>query len=168
MTDTNTEKPRRGRKKIADGGKPSPRQIYCDCGSVIKGKLVMQAVHCTDGDKDTPDQVLVDEAKAIFQSAHGQEPQMVLGPYFQRKGVNTQKRRDTLNISMENVSFVPGKLGTAVYKGWNVSVRYIDGRDDAVYIIYKTHTKEDKKTKPGNKVVRLEALENLEDAADAS
>jgi len=44
-------------------------------------------------------------------------------------------------------------------------VRFIDGRDDAVYIIYKTHTKEDKKTKPSNKVVRIDALEDLEEAS---
>lgn len=162
MADSNTKK--RGRKKISEGGKASPRQIYCNCGAVVKGKLVLEPVHCESGDKDTPDQDIIDEAKLIFNEKHGQDPEKVLGPYFQRKGVNVSKRRDTMNLSLENESLVPGKLGTAVYKGWNVSVRYIDGHDDAVYIIYKTHTKEDKKTKPANKVVRLAALENLEDA----
>lgn len=168
MSNTNTETPRRrGRKKIADGGKPSPRQIYCVCAALVGDNLVQEEVHCVDGDKDTPDHALVGEAKALFNTAHGQDPDDIKGPYFPRKGVNSKRQRDTLNISMEEVSFVPGKLGTAVYKGWNVSVRFIEENDDAAYIIYKTHTKEDKKTKPANKVVRLDALENLEDSPEA-
>jgi len=165
MSDTNNTPKRRGRKKIADGGKPSPRQIYCVCAAVIGGNLVQDDVHCTDGDKDTPDSALVEEAKSLFNTDHGQDPTSVKGPYFQRKGVNTKGHRDTLNVNMEEINLIPVKLATAVYKGWNVSVRFIDGRDDAVYIIYKTHTKEDKKTKPSNKVVRIDALEDLEEAS---
>lgn len=173
MTDTtNTatttkKKSGRGRKKIEDGGKASPRQIYVSCFATVNGKNILEDVHCVESDKDTKDSDVLAEAKALFEKKHGIAPALIGKPHFPRKEVGVTRKRDTLSIDMEEVVFDRTRKGQAVYRGWKVAVKFIENHDDAAFIIYKTHTQEEKKTKPANKVVRIDALENLvEEAQD--
>lgn len=162
-TSENTDSKKRGRKKIVDGGKSSPRYIFCICAASINGDLVVDEIFCKDSNKETSDEDVVKEAEAIFTKTYGEPPMDVYGPYFQRKGGKQLPKSDRISgLSLETASFVTGKLGTAVYKGWNVSVRFVQDYEDAVYIMYKNHTNEDKKTKPQNKFVRSDALMNLD------
>jgi len=170
MTDTNTNstantKSGRGRKKIEDGGKPSPRQIYVSCFAVVNGKNVMEDIHCVGSDKSTKDADVLAEAKELFEDKHGVAPELVGKPHFPRKEVGVTRKRDTLSIDMEEVVFDRSRKGQAVYRGWKVAVKFIENYDDAAFIIYKSHTQEEKKTKPANKVVRIDALENLVEEA---
>lgn len=160
QTNTDNTPKKRGRKKISEGGKPSPKKVFCVCAA---DESPVEEILCLNSNKDTTDEQVYAEAKASYQAKHGTEPTTVLGPYFQRMGGATPKRSSVLkDLSLETADLDPGKLGTAVFKDWNVSVRFLTDRDDAVYIMYKTHTKEDKKTKPTNKFVPKDALENLE------
>jgi hypothetical protein len=169
MTDTDTDtdttnattKSGRGRKKIDDGGKPSPRQIFVSCFATVNGKNVLEDVHCIESDKDTKDSEVIKEAKALFENKHGVAPALIGKPHFPRKEVGVTRKRDTLSIDMEDVVFDRTRKGQAVHRGWKVGVKFIENNDDAVYIIYKSHTQEEKKVKPANKVVRIDALENL-------
>jgi hypothetical protein len=158
---TEAKKSTRGRKKIDEGGKPSPRQILVSCAAIVDGVLVLEDIHCEDSDKATKDDEVFAEAKRRFEEKYSVAPTNMTNPHFPRKEVGVTRKRDSLNISMEDIVFVADRKATAVYKGWNVSVRFIEDRDDAVYIIYRNHTQEQKKTKPANKAVRFDSLENL-------
>ena len=161
-----TDKKKRGRKPISEGGKSSPRKIYCTCAAIVDGELVHKKVWCENGTKDTKDEDLLAEAAGIFETEHGVEPS-VEGPFFPRVGVSVNtKKRENVNIPMEELMFKPGNTGTAVYKDWNVNTRFIENREDAVFIMFKTHTKKDAKSKPSNRVVLIEALSDF--VADAS
>lgn len=164
-TDSNPTPKTRGRKKIEDGGKPSPKKIYCLCTALIKGNMVVDEVLCASSSKDTMDAEVKAEASKLFLAAHGENPSGVYGPYFHRAGASAApaKKRDTVSgLSLENANLAPNRTGTAIYKGWNVSVKFVDNDPEAVYILYKNHATEEKKTKPANKFVRRSALENLE------
>lgn len=165
VTDNTNKKSGRGRKKIEDGGTPSPRQIFVSCFAVVNGKNILEDVHCAESDKDTKDTVVIAEAKSLFEKKHGVAPVLCGKPHFPRKEVGVTRKRDTLSINMEDVVFDRTRKGQAVYRGWKVAVKFIENHEDAVYIIYKSHTQEEKKTKPSNKVVRLDALENLTEEA---
>lgn len=164
-TDSNTAPKTRGRKKIEDGGKASPKQVYCLCAALIKGNMVVDEVHCADSTKDTMDSDVKAEAMKLFMASHGENPSVVHGPYFQRKGggaATPAKKKDIVSgLSLENANLAPNRIGTAIYKGWNVSVKFVDNDPEAVFILYKNHATEEKKTKPANKFVKIAALENL-------
>lgn len=163
-----TPKAGRGRKKIIDGGKKSPHQIYCLCAAMIKGNMVVDEMHCAKSslaDPKASEAEVKAEAKHMFMEAHKEPPSVIYGPYFLRRsgsGTAPAKKRDVVTgLSLENSNLSPNRTGTAIYKGWNVSVKFVDNDPEAVYILYKNHATEEKKTKPANKFVRIDALENL-------
>lgn len=164
-TTTTKDSKKRGRKPISAGGKESPRKIFVVCAAIVSGSLVFDEIVCEGSDKTTKDVDIYEEAKVLFEEKHGVLPTKMSKPKFPRNAIGSTKKRDSLNLSMEDVVFDSNRKGTAVYKSWNVSVKFVEGNDDAVFIIYKKHTKEDKKTKPQNKFVRISALENLVEAA---
>lgn len=159
----NTEKTvvKRGRKRIEDGGKASPRKIYCSCAAVVDGALIHERVECTLGN-DAKDEELMAEAAQLFAEKHGVEAESVDAPFFPRVGVKANtKKRESVDVDMESVVFTAGvSAGSAVYKDWNVTVRKIENSGDAVFITYKSHVTEEKKTKPHAKVVPVASLSN--------
>lgn len=159
----NTEKAvvKRGRKRIEDGGKASPRKIYCSCAAIVEGALVHERVECTLGN-DSKDEELMAEAGRLFAEKHGVEAESIDAPFFPRVGVKANtKKRESVDVDMESLVFSAGvPAGSAVYKDWNVTVRKIDNSDAAVFITYKSHVTEDKKTKPQAKVVPVASLLN--------
>lgn len=161
---TVTEAPKkRGRKKISEGGTPSPKKVFCICAAKIDDDLVVEEIYCVESDKNTSDEDVRQEAKDIFTNNYNEEPSEIFGPYFQRKGGKVTVKSDKVSyLSLETASLEPGKLGTAVYKDWHVSVRFVQNYPSDVYIMYKTHTKEEKKTKPQNKFVKIGSLKSLE------
>lgn len=163
-----TEKSKRGRKKISEGGKESPRQIYVACAALINGVLTLEEIHCQGSDSKTKDSDIVDEAVQRFVEIHGVAPAEVGTPRFYRKPVGEKRKRDTISLSMEDVVFVADRKAVAVYRGWEVAVKFVEDNDEAAYIIYKKHTEEEKKTKPQSKFVRIDSLENLVEDSENS
>jgi hypothetical protein len=155
-------KSKKGRKKISEGGTHSPRSIIVVCAALVAGELVQKEITCKESDsKSSKDDILL-EASQIFKKQVGSLPTMLAGPFYPRTGASAKANvRKTVNIPVESLEFVAGLPGTAVYKGWNVATRFIANRDDAVFIQYKEHVSEDKKTKPQNKVVLIEALSDF-------
>lgn len=158
------KKSKRGRKRIEDGGKPSPRKVSCVCSAIIDGELVSEDIRCPNSDKDTPDDVVQIEASLLFEQRFGQKPGKIKGPCFMRVGGGAVKKKPVKKIdySLEDISFVKGKSASAVYKDWNVKVRFIENDDDVVFIFYKGHTTENKTTRPSNKFVYLNTLEEFQ------
>jgi len=168
QTQETSEKPKkRGRKP----GTKSPRNIFCLCVGVIDAELQVEEVH-VDGDKSSADEDLVAQATEKFTEEHGEEPEIVKGPYFQRKGQQTyQRKRDSIKIPVDEIVFTRDK-SVAEYNGWEVGVRYIENHPDAAYIIFKRQLDDDekKRAKPPAKTVNISALKNvrpLEEEASA-
>lgn len=153
-----TQEPKkRGRKP----GTKSPRQIFCLCVGVVESSLEVEELQ-VEGDKASTDEQLVAQATSQFESKHGEAPEVVKGPYFQRKGASTyQRKRDSIRIPVDEIEFTRDK-SVAEYNGWEVGVRYIEGRADAAYVIFKKQIEgEKKKAKPPAKVVLVSALKNV-------
>ena len=168
ITDTSTAdvpKRGRGRKPIAEGGKTSPRKIYVACAAIVDGKLVHEDIYCEDALKDTNDKDVVAEAKRRFEEKHKVAAQSVLEPKFFRQPVGVKKKRDTVDLDIADVNFESRKA-SAVYKDWNVAVKFVEGHDEAVYLVYRNHLTEAKKAKPNSKFVKISALQNLVEDSD--
>lgn len=158
-------KSKRGRKKLSDGGTSSPREIYCSCAAIVNGKLIHEKVLTTLGNFKN-DEELIEEASSIFKNKWGIEPSVLDMTFFQRKGIAaktsiSKEKVELPKFAMEDLVFRPEKAGSAVYKNWSVSVHKLEGNDDVVFINYKNHLTEDKKSKPQSRVVPVSVLENL-------
>ena len=162
-TETTQTKRTRGRKPLSEGGTSTLKKIFCVCSAIQDGELVTEEIHCKESSNKNTNEEIKNEAISIFESKVGIAPVLTLGPYFYRKGVSQSKKKNNFsNLKLESVDFVKGQRGTALYKEWNVSVRFIENHKDAVFIMYQSHIGSNKKTKPQNKFVSINSLENLQ------
>lgn len=150
------ERKKRGRKRLEDGGTSTPRKVIVICHS---GKTVEQME--LDGlSKDDRNDDILAKAKEQFKAKHGSECS-VLGPFWPRHGgAVVGKKRDSVSIQQEDMEFTREKA-TATYKDWNVVVKGLKGRQDAVFCIFKNHTTDPKKVKPASKCILRSALQNI-------
>jgi len=165
MAKQETQKKKPGRKP----GTKSPRNIYCLCVGVVEAELQVEEIQ-VEGDKNSTDKDLLAQASDKFEALHGEAPEEMKGPYFQRKGQQTyQRKRDSIKIDTDDLVFKPDKA-VAEYNGWEVAVRYIENFDSAAYIIFKRQLDDSdkKRAKPVPKTVPLDALQNVRPQESAS
>jgi hypothetical protein len=169
---TNETPKQRGRKKILRDeagniiqGSLSPRKILMTCAAVVDEELVMETVHCANCSNTSTKDEVVAEACRLFTASQDLPDGTDIatqGPFYPREGtqVPAAKKRDSVSVDISQYDLK--NAGTAVYKGWNISVKSLVGREDVVYILYKNHTTEEKKSTPTAKAVLRSALENFQ------
>jgi hypothetical protein len=133
MTNPETKKAR-NRKSETN----APRKVYITCVALKDGKLITDHVRCPLALSKTPDSEIVAEARGLFMAQYNMEPQWMAPITCNRTSQGVEKtktpRAKALDINSADVELIPGRKATAIYKDWEVTVRFIQGRDDAVYI----------------------------------
>ena len=158
-TDTTEAPKKRGRKPLAEGGKSTPRIVEVTCVAVIDDELAVETYKLGPA-KGRDNETMLEEAKASFLEDHGVECDFATDPYYSRVGAQTSAgRRKSPSIDMETMSF-SNRTMSVIHNKWNATARFIEGHDDAVFVIYKDHTEDaNKKNKPQSKAVWLADLQ---------
>jgi len=165
MTDSTDTTPKtRGRKSLKDGGTPSPRKIKVVCAAIVDGELVMTVYDGEPGSRE-PSEVIVEAAKKTFAKEQGIDESEIStqGPFYPREGTQVpkeKKREAGPDLDFSTISLKKG-YGSAVYKDWNMTVRFIEGNDDCCWATFKSHTKEDKKSLPNSRPIFIKDLQDL-------
>lgn len=118
------------------------------------------------------------EAIEIFTAKYGSAPEMVLGPYYIRKGISSSPRkRETINVTIAKEAAFTAERGKAVHRfknlDWNVLVNFTE-KPDTVFVFYETlvdpkQAPKDKTKfqKPAPKFLPVNALRDLQKNATA-
>jgi len=150
----------RGRKRIEDGGKKTPREIFVVC---IAHELdEAELIKCENSTKDSLRDEIIEEAKEIFKSRHGCGANEFFGPFYEWKGTQSYSVKTAKEeIDPSDWEYIPGKKATALYKDWQVTVRYFQDHEDIGFVYFNQPLLSNKKTKPAAKAVYLSELKNL-------
>jgi hypothetical protein len=155
-TNDKTETRKRGRKPLAEGGTSTPRKVIVICHA---GKTV-ESIELDGLSKEDRNEDILAKAKEQYKAKHGSDCS-VLGPFWPRHGVAPAgKKRDSVAIPLEDLEFTREKA-SAIYKDWEVAVKGLKGRQDAVWCVFKKHLSDPKKVKPAAKCVLRSALQNI-------
>lgn len=118
------------------------------------------------------------EAIEIFTAKYGTAPEMVLGPYYIRKGISSSPRkRETINVTVAKEAPFTAERGKAIHRfknfDWNVLVNFTE-KPDTVFVFYealvdpKLAPKDKSKfQKPAPKFLPVNALRDLQKNATA-
>jgi hypothetical protein len=145
------------------GVKVGPRAVVWLCAGVVDGDLCHERFSAPDGsDFDKLNTFSSEDAKAAFMEMYGEEPESILGPFYDKKGIKTAtsvKKRETVALTAPKLTT---KRENAIYRGWKGIAYAIEGRDDVVYFMYDREVIQNadkKKTAPAAKVIFRAALE---------
>ncbi len=118
------------------------------------------------------------EAIEIFTAKYGSAPEMVLGPYYIRKGISSSPRkRETINVTVAKDAPFTSERGKAIHRfknmDWHVLVNFTE-RPDTVFVFYENlvdpkQAPKDKSKfqKPAPKFLPVNALRDLQKNAVA-
>src|SRR5271157_1214140 len=151
----------RGRKRISDGGKRSPREVFVDCASIINGKLVHKRIQCHEINKESTKENITLEARNTFKSQYNEFPQSISNPLYDWKGTQTKQSKAEVNIDTSNLEYVRGKKAIAIHNGWEVVVRWFEGLEDVVDIKYRNNLECSKRIRPRDKAISIHELSEL-------
>lgn len=165
-----TETPKkRGRRPIKDGGKSSPREIFC---IAIAGDIHEKICVGPVGDEDPKSLVndeLEERARDAFKEQYGIEAETVYPPFHDRKGIvqASSKREVRPKIKPEDVVIIQTSKLTGEFAGWNVNVRLIENDPEVgmVFFVNQIDESAKKKAKPSSRPVFLSQIENLQEAS---
>jgi len=151
----------RGRRRIEDGGKQTPRSIFVSCVAVIDNKIVHEFIKCENCTKESSKEEIFAEAKYFFKEKYLIEPESMLNPSYEWKGTQVVITKLKEQIDSSEWVHIPGKKATAIYNDWEVTVRFFQEHDDMGFIWYNQSLVPGKKTKPAGKAINLSELKDL-------
>lgn len=152
-----------GRKPIAEGGKTSPREIFCNF--VRDGKVVEFQVDGTSASSDSNEDVL-DLAREQILERLSIEPEIIVGPYYKRKAVlaagsKPAPKKARPELAPEEIVFSKDQA-TGVLKEYNVTVKMIENHPDIGFAFFKDPIDPAKrKVQPKNQLVYLSEVQNI-------
>ena len=159
-------------------GPRKPRQIYYECGAIVKGddgELSIAMAPITVVSPARGEEFHRDAAKleAIdnFKNKFGVEPMKIDGPFYYVKGQLAHvRKRETLRTNTEEIRFT-GQRSVGIYKEWEVLANHLeDGKTAMVWFKSRitpwVPEKPDQKQppKPNAKRLPLELIQNLKPA----
>jgi hypothetical protein len=138
------------------------REIFVVCAYADEGGgLVHEIIRCENANKETPKEKIIEEGLLKFKEKEGYEAASVLGPFYEWKGSQVYQSKPRKEIDVSNWNHVPAKKATAIYKDWEVTVRFFKEDDTVGMVFYNQSLIPGKKNKPSAKAVYLSELKDL-------
>jgi hypothetical protein len=159
-------------QKKKRGAPKGSRPVIWVCSSLINNELVSEryrSIYYKDKLKDNEnDNFSKKNVVDIFVEKWNVEPQVVYGPFFDKKGGSASKvkKRASVKMNLADLRF-NGVRKEAVFNGWCGVANYLENSDIAAYFIF-THEvsprSDKKRSTPAPKIIEISALENISPA----
>ena len=127
---------KRGRKP---GFTTGPRPTIYVASSIIDDKLVMERFSSPAGAELSQEDIFAhneNDVVAEFKDKYQVEPECIIGPFYDVKGIQakTIRKTESVSLSIDNINFA-GPKKIAIFKGWQGFAWPIDGKSDVMFFM---------------------------------